>query len=145
MYRIVSSDGTVLYDQSQPGMYLLTEVGLTREVNQAGSLQFTIYPQHDYYDSIEPMVTYLSAEEDGEEIFYGRVIDVNVDHTSGIMHVECAGALSFLDDGEYKGHKEAQTMTYAAMFRACINAYNSDIGNDAKRTLSVGTIDHSKS
>lgn len=145
MYRIVSSDGTVLYDQSHPGMYLLTEVGLTREVNQAGSLQFTIYPQHDYYDSIEPMVTYLSAEEDGEEIFYGRVIDVNVDHTSGIMHVECAGALSFLDDGEYKGHKEAQTMTYAAMFRACINAYNSDIGDDPKRTLSVGTISHSKS
>ena len=144
MYRIIRSDGTVLYDQSQLGRQLILKPQSTMEVGQAGQMQFVILPGHPQYNSIENMATYLSVEDDGEEVFYGRVIDISVNKINGNATIQCAGALSFLDDSELAPIPEgSETMTGEAFFRLCINTYNSDV-NDSKRTLTVGIIDHAK-
>lgn len=144
MYRIIRSDGTVLYDQSQLGRQLILKPQSTMEVGQAGQMQFVILPGHPQYNSIENMATYLSVEDDGEEVFYGRVIDISVNKVNGNATIQCAGALSFLDDSELAPIPEgSETMTGEAFFRLCINTYNTDV-NDSKRTLNVGIIDHAK-
>lgn len=144
MYRIIRSDGTVLYDQSQLGRQLILKPQSTMEVGQAGQMQFVILPGHPQYNSIENMATYLSVEDDGEEVFYGRVIDISVNKINGNATIQCAGALSFLDDSELAPIPEgSETMTGEAFFRLCINTYNTDV-NDSKRTLNIGIIDHAK-
>ena len=153
MYQIVSSDGSVLYNSSYPDDYMVIEPKSTVEIGQPGSLQFALVPEHPQYDNVKVMETYVTATKEGTEIFYGRIIDINVDQTTGIKQIECAGALQFLEDGEIppvqnpnaeQGQDRGVEMSARSFFTMCINAYNSDIGNDSRRNLYVGTIDHSR-
>lgn len=145
MYTIICSDGTVLYDSSNVENYMATEPRCTLELGQPGNLSFSLLPEHPAYDLVKNMETYLSAYRDSEEIFYGRVIDVKVSKITGLKQIECAGALSFLDDGELAPlNKDGETMTGTAFMQRCINAYNSDIGTDAKRNFTFGTASFSK-
>jgi len=148
MYRIVCSDGTVLYDQSDVnGDRVVTEPSCSPEIGQnGGSLSFSMLPTHPAYDLVETMKTYISAEEDGEEIFYGRVTEVRVEKTTDVKQVTCTGAMTFLDDFELTPLKASeQEMTAADFFRYCINGYAEELGDDPKRAFGVGTIDHPKS
>ena len=148
MYKILCSDGTVLYDQSNVNAArVTTEPTCNREIGQNGStLSFSMLPNHPAYDLIHNMKTYMSAEEDSEEIFYGRVTEVRTEKTTGVKQITCTGAMSFLDDFELPPiPKGEQNMTAADFFRRCINGYATELGNDPKRALGVGIINHSKS
>lgn len=148
MYRIVCSDGTVLYDQSDVnGDRIVTEPSCSSEIGQnGGSLSFSMLPTHPAYDLIETMKTYIFAEEDGEEIFYGRVTEIRTEKTTGIRQVTCTGAMTFLDDFELTPiNASEQEMTAADFFQYCINGYAEELGDDPKRALGVGIIDHPKS
>ena len=150
MYKILNSDGAVLYDINDPNTWPVTEAKGTFEIGQPGSLQFSLVPQHPLYDDVAIMETYVNALKESSEIFYGRVIDINVDKITGIKRIECAGALSFLSDGELPpvtdptDASKGVELTASAFFTRCIEAYNAEIGNDPKRALSVGTISHAK-
>ena len=153
MYKITTRDGAVLYDVSYPDTYMVTEPKATLEVGQPGSVQFSLVPEHPLYSTAKTMETYVCALKENTEFFYGRIIDINVDQTTGIKQIECAGALQFLEDAEIppvrnqnaqQGEEQGVEMTASEFFSMCISAYNADIQNDAKRTLSVGTISHSK-
>ena len=148
MYKILCSDGTVLYDQSDVNTTrVVTEPQCTREIGQNSStLSFSMLPDHPAYDSIQSMETYLSAEEDNEEIFYGRVTEIRTEQTTGVKQISCTGSMSFLDDFELPPIPNGeQNMTAADFFRRCINGYGTELGGDYKRALGVGTINHSKS
>lgn len=148
MYQIKLADGTILYDAENPDDYTLTEPLATLEMGQPGSLQFTLLSTHPSYDDIQAMESYVSAFREGTEIFYGRVIDVNVNEITEEKEIQCAGALEFLEDGELApmgSAEEPTVMTGDAFFRECIRQYNADIGDDARRALTVGTVRHSKS
>lgn len=145
MYQIICRDGTVLYDSSYPDNYLASEPHLTLEIGQPGNLSFSLLPEHPAYSLVKGMETYLSVYRDGEELFYGRVIDIQTSRITGMKQIECAGAISFLDDGELPPlSKDGETMTAQQFLTRCINAYNSDIGTDAKRNMSVGTVSFSR-
>lgn len=161
MYKITTRDGAVLYDVSYPDRYMVTEPKATLEIGQPGSLQFSLVPEHALYNTVAVMETYVRALRENNEFFYGRIIDINVDETTGLKQIECAGALNFLEDGELSpivaeqqqsqsqgssGQQQEQgvEMTASAFFSRVINDYNSDIGNDPKRMLLIGTINHSK-
>lgn len=153
MYKITTRDGAVLYDVSYPDTYMVTEPKATLEVGQPGSVQFSLVPEHPLYGTVKTMETYVCALKENTEFFYGRIIDINVDQTTGIKQIECAGALQFLEDAEIppvrnqnaqQGEEQGVEMTASEFFSMCISAFNADIQNDAKRTLSVGTISHSK-
>ena len=145
MYQIICRDGTVLYDSSYPDNYLASEPHLTLEIGQPGNLSFSLLPEHPAYSLVKGMETYLSVYRDGEELFYGRVISIQTSRVTGMKQIECAGAISFLDDGELPPlSKDGETMTAQQFFTRCINAYNSDIGTDAKRNMSVGTVSFSR-
>ena len=145
MYRIVCYDGTVLYDSSNPDNYMATEPTCTLELGQPGSLSFSLLPEHPAYNLVKTMETYLSAYRDSEEIFYGRVVDVKTSKITGLKQIECAGALSFLDDGELPPlAQDGETMTASAFMQRCITAYNNDIGTDSKRNMSFGTASYSR-
>lgn len=110
------------------------------KLNEAGSFTFTIAKGHPLYDSIAALETYVSVEEDSEEIFYGRIIMIQKNRIGGTKQVTCEGAFAFLLDYEMNADVEETTYTAAAYFQRCIDAYNAGIGTDPARHIGVGTI-----
>ena len=125
----------------------------TLELNQPGSFEFTLVIGHPAYQNLKEFVTYVKVIQDGDELFYGRVLSIQPSPMEGQEIVTCEGALSFLNDGEL--HKdeqnpndssapEHQTMTAGAFLQRCLDAFNREIGDDPRRALGMGTVSHSK-
>ena len=156
MYRILAGD-TVVYDQSRPGIWSVVSPKLTMELNQSGQLKFTLQPLDEFYHTCQPFETYLSVEDDGEEVFYGRVLTRSEGRIKGTVSIVCEGALSFLFDGELQADSKStssgsakynhQTQTAGDFLARCLTAYNSDIeygsDGDTRRHIRPGTFDHS--
>ena len=149
MYSILRNDGMVIYSPSQIGERPAYGAHLTQELNQAGNLSFSILPEHPLYSVLKPMETYLSAFDDDEEIFYGRVISVDDPVFTGTRNIECEGAYAFLEDADMppdlKSSSGSSGVSQSAseFFTRCINTYNSSV-NDSRRQFVIGTISHSK-
>ena len=155
MYRIIAinPDGSemTLYDPVGAGELPILAPRSTEELNEAGSLEFALVIGHEAYGLLEPKKTFIKADLDGREIFYGRVVNVEPSPMTGQIQYMCAGALSFLRDSEVPpdgkksdGTTDYKTMTAEAFFRKCVDAHNADVGNDTRRRFTVGTISHSR-
>lgn len=151
MYKITakfpSGNDLILYDPAGTGALPILGPKQTEELNQPGSLTFSLLYPHEAYGLLEGMKTYISSEKEGTEIFYGRVLDVEPDELTGQETVTCEGALSFLNDGflspdpkNSSGTTQSQTMTAEAFFRRCIDEFNADIDNDPRRVFTVGNV-----
>ena len=151
MYKITakfpSGNDLILYDPAGTGALPILGPKQTEELNQPGSLTFSLLYPHEAYGLLEGMKTYISSEKEGTEIFYGRVLDVEPDELAGQETITCEGALSFLNDGflapdpkNSSGTTQSQTMTAEAFFRRCIDEFNADIGNDPRRVFTVGNV-----
>lgn len=153
MYRIAATnpDGAsyVIYDPVGSGPLPVLAPRITEELNEAGSLEFSLVYGHPAFDLLYPKQTYLTATLDGNELFYGRLLSAEPSPLGGQIQYTVAGALSFLQDGEMApdpknddGSYDFQTMTAEAFFRRCISEFNSEINNDPRRMFYVGTVDH---
>ncbi len=150
-YNGNTRSAVTLYDQQYPNQNYIIAPQLTSEVGQAGSFTFIILPEHPKYNLIKPLETFISATEDGEELFYGRVISVDDPTMTGQISIQCEGALAFLNDGEMapdprnsSGSQAGVTQSAEEFFRRCVARYNTEIGNDKRRALTVGTVSHPK-
>ena len=155
MYRIIiyNPDGTqsTLYAPAGTGILPVLGPRSTEELNEPGSLEFSLVYGHPAYDLIEPKKTYISADLNGTEFFYGRVLNADPSPMSGQTQYTAAGALSFLKDSEVPpdpkksdGTTDYQTMTAEAFFRRCIAAHNAVVGSDTRRQFTVGIVSHSR-
>ena len=155
MYRIIAinPDGSemTLYDPVGSGALPILAPRSTEELREAGSLEFALVIGHEAYGLLEPKKTYIKADLNGREIFYGRVVNAEPSPMTGQIQYMCAGALSFLQDSEVPpdgkksdGSSDYKTMTAEAFFRKCVDAHNADVGNDTRRRFSVGVINHSR-
>ena len=155
MYRIIAinPDGseTTLYDPVGSGALPILAPRSTEELREAGSLEFALVIGHEAYGLLEPKKTYIKADLNGREIFYGRVVNAEPSPMTGQIQYMCAGALSFLQDSEVPpdgkksdGSSDYKTMTAEAFFRKCVDAHNADVGDDTRRRFTVGVISHSR-
>lgn len=153
MYRIIASnpDGSAytIYDPVNSGALPVISPRQTEELNEAGSLEFALVYGHAAYDQLIPKKTYITAELDGEEIFYGRVINAEPNALTRQIQYNCAGSLSFLQDSELladaknsDGSTASQSMTAEAFFERCIQSHNRDVGSDSRRLFEVGVVNH---
>lgn len=154
MYRIVAynPDGSsyTIYDPIGSGALPVRTPRTTEELNEAGSLELTLLYGHSAYGHLMPKKTYVSVELDGNEYFYGRMLNGEPSPLTGQTQCTFAGALSFLQDTELPpdpkkedGTTEGQTLTAEEFFIRCLNNHNSDVGDDSRRKLYPGIVDHS--
>lgn len=92
----------LLYSTENPKLYDFAPGVLKDEVNRAGSFEFDIYPNHQYYKKFMTFYSYIGVEDSnqyGSErvLFYGRVINFTIDIYGG-KHVLCEGLLANLLD-----------------------------------------------
>ena len=66
-------------------------------VGKSGTLEFDINLLHPNYEDVVMYKTYISVERDGEEVWYGRVINISKDFYN-TKTVICEGELGLLND-----------------------------------------------
>lgn len=139
MYRI-EANGVEIYNSTLMDTLPVTEAQQSEQLNEAGGLRFTLVHGHPKYGLLEPMASYITAYEDADVVFYGRVLDAGLPTFSGLISYECEGALSFLNDSNVTPSKNVRTMTVQEFFEWCINEHNSDIQYDSRRIFEVGQV-----
>ena len=90
-------DGRLLHDPRTDTV--CTSMQLDGEINEAARLVFEIQPDHPLYGTfvlLNPMHE-VTVEEDGVELFRGRILDVSSDITTA-QTVTCESQLAYLND-----------------------------------------------
>lgn len=108
---------------------------LTVELNKAGSLEFTIPPNHVHYDDIAKLKSIITVLQNGEELFRGRVLHDEKDFYKQ-KKTYCEGELAFLLDSVVRPYSFVGTVK--ALFEKFINEHNTRVNDDKKFT--VGTV-----
>lgn len=144
MFRIectgIGNDPVEIFNSNRINELPVTEAAQSEQLNEAGSLRFTLVRGNPGYESLESMSCFVTAYENNNMLFYGRVLDAGKPTFSGTRTFECEGALTFLMDSEVTPNKNAVTRTAQEMFEWCIAQHNADIGNDPARTFEVGRV-----
>ena len=135
MYKM-KADGVVFYDPSSDDMTLQVLAPKAKyEVNKAGSLSFKMLPGNVMYDGLQKMKTIITLEQDGEEIFRGRVVETTT-NTYNQKKVYCEGELAYLLDSLVRPYNF--TGKASDLFRQLVEKHNEQV-DDYKR-FEVGII-----
>lgn len=135
MYKM-KADGVVFYDPSSNNMALhVLSPKAKYDLEKAATLTFKMLPGNVMYNGLQKLKTIVTLEQDGEEIFRGRVVETTT-NTYNQKEVYCVGELSYLRDSlvrpyDFKGKA-------IDLFRQLVNAHNEQV-DDFKR-FDVGII-----
>ena len=111
---------------------------LVLEDNGAGSLSMKLPPMNVGYSSIVRMITDISVQKDGEEIWAGRVLSENKDFWNN-RDLYCEGEMAFFNDSsqppaEYSG------LSVRAYLERLIAVHNSKVTPNRRFTLGAVTV-----
>ena len=151
MYRIemVMADryGVIYHQNGSDAALPCYGPKLSLEVNQAGSLSFTVLKTHPLIDEMWPLSGYVRVIENGDELFYGRILQRTENRITGSVEIQCEGSLAFLLDSEIPpygydsdGNQITKTQTPKQFFIDAISNHNSEIKNDWRRRFQLGEI-----
>lgn len=134
MYKIYADDTVLLYDSTLDD-YRIGKGVINLEEGKAGSFEFSVYPDHFYYDSFVELRTVITVYKDNRIVFRGRVLNAKTDYWNNLV-LTCEGELTFLEDSIIRPY--TFTGTVSAMLNKFINEHNGAV-DDFKR-FKVGTI-----
>ena len=133
VYRVLA-DGIDIYGSDTESSLL--SPSLETELNSAGSLEFTLPPDHPSYDDISLMQTEVEVYEDDDLIFFGRPAEVGIDWNKQ-KKVVCEGALAYLNDAAIRPHKFEGALI-SDVFKYIIAQYNAQVAQN--KQFIVGNI-----
>lgn len=138
MYSIYA-DGACIYSDvfALESMKVLNPK-LVLEDNGAGSLSMKLPPMNVGYSSIVRMITDISVQKDGEEIWAGRVLSESKDFWNN-RDLYCEGEMAFFNDSsqppaEYSG------LSVRAYLERLIAVHNSKVTPNRRFTLGAVTV-----
>ena len=88
MFTILSDGNTMYAPTLIENGYVVTSPKLTKEVNKAGSLEFTLPATNPAYSDYSKMKTLLTVEEDETEIWRGPVMNETFIRTKPFLRRE---------------------------------------------------------
>ena len=109
---------------------------VTLEVNKAGSLIFTILPDHPYYNSIEFRQSIFDVYLDNELIWEGIPVSEATDFWNRKV-VTCEGELTFLND-TIQRQAVYQNQTVQSLLGEYLTVHNAQA--DATKQFTVGSV-----
>lgn len=136
---------TLFYD-SESGSIDQTIISpkIKLELSKAGTLEFTILPNHPMFDSFQKLKTYVRVMMDDYELFRGRVLQIE-DSTYFERNIQCEGDLAYLIDSlQYPDKTESKTSV--SNITKNNRGYRGDIPSDKLQdypiqTVTVDTVD----
>lgn len=134
MYQVLC-DNLPLFDLRDENL-VLQSPKVDLQDNSAGSFEFTIFPKHPYYDSIQKMKSVIQVMDNEEEIFCGRVIDESIDFHNR-KKVVCEGELAFFNDSIQRP-AVYHNQTVRAYLQTLITIHNSQV--DESKQFQIGSV-----
>ena len=126
-YQIKYSND-ILYDLRDKELFVESP-NLNLEINKVGTLTFSIYPDHPYFDKLEKLKPKVVAKRGNKDIFRGRIVN----DEQGIYNeknIECESSLSYLNDSIYR--PSSFSGTPEELFTLIINNHNSQVTDEQK-------------
>lgn len=137
MYAIYADD-ELLYAPDMANLgYIVTDAQLTTEINKAGSLEFTIPVTNPNYNAYSKLKSIIRLEQDGTEIWRGRVLDDTKD-TDLNKDVMCEGELAFLNDMNVRKYDYLSGISVVDYFNWVMNYYVG--GASSYRMIRAGNV-----
>lgn len=130
----IKCDDNILYDLRDKELFVESP-NLNLEINKVGTLTFSIYPDHPYFDRLVKLKSKIVAKRGNKEIFRGRIIN----DEQGIYNeknIECESSLAYLNDSIYRPGSFSGTPE--ELFTLIINNHNSQVTDGQK--LKKGTV-----
>lgn len=151
MYKIFANNSIIFDDVAPLQSLKLIEPRLVLEENAAGSLTFTVPPDHVAYSTLACMTTELIVTQDDVEIWRGRIISEEVNFWKCKKFV-AEGELAYLNDsiqppkkyvtGNTSESGAVGNTTVRSFLVALLNQHNSQVGSAAKQfTIGGVTVD----
>lgn len=135
MYAVYC-DGELIYAPNLVNEgYSAISAKLTLELNKAGSLEITIPPTSVVYNRFQKLKSIITVEQDGTEIFRGRVLHDEKDFYNR-KQVYCEGELAFLLDSICRPYNFSGSVVQ--YFRQLISNHNAQVEED--RQFMVGSV-----
>lgn len=136
MYKVYVDD-ILIHDQSSPDKSIhLISPNLKMQENAAGSLEFTIPPEHSAYNEIDLITSTIAVMKEGRIIWTGRAIQEKEDFWHRKKYT-CEGALAFLND-TYQPNVSYTATNNRALFASIIEEHNKKVSES--RQFHVGAI-----
>lgn len=107
------------------------------ELSKAGSVEFTLPPSNSLYGEINKLKTIITAFQNGEEIFRGRVLHDDKDFYNQ-KNTYCEGELAFLLDSVQRPYSFNDDV--GKLFRRLIENHNSRVESEKKFTVGTVTV-----
>lgn len=107
--------------------------------NINGQAEFTVYPDHPYYEYVKKLTTDVVFYNDGVPEFYGRILYDDEDDFSGAKQVFCEGELAFFCDS-IQPIKKYQDVTVSQYLKDLLDIHNSQVEERKQFTLGRVTV-----
>lgn len=134
MYKIYADDSVLLYDSTLEDYHIGRGV-ISLEAGKAGSFDFSVFPDHPFYDNFVELRTVITVYKDNRIIFRGRVLSATTDYWNNLSLV-CEGELSFLKDSIIRPYEFSGTTT--SLLKKFINEHNAQV--DSFKQFKVGDV-----
>lgn len=127
MYRIKYYDKDI-YIPGDDSFSVLDPI-LNRKENKAGSLEFSMLPEHPYYGQLEKLKLGVTVLEDEKVIFKGRIRSSEGDFDNE-NELKAEGKLAVLNDSQCRPFKF--TGTPEELFEYFLDNHNSQVSDEQK-------------
>lgn len=136
-------DGEIAYAPNLVNQgYIALSPTLTKEVNKAGSLEFTLPQSNPKYASYSKLKSIIELKEDEKTIFHGRVLNDERDFYNN-KAVFCEGELAFLNDVPFPPYDYNTGITIQQYLTNVLDHYNANCSE--YRHLYLGTVNGASS
>lgn len=133
MYKIFA-DETLIYDSTIED-YKIGKGSITLETNKSGSFNFSVYPDHFYYDQFIRLKTVITVYKSGRIVFRGRILNDVTDYWNNKV-LTCEGELGFLQDSIIRPFSFSGTPE--DLFKKLVNEHNAQV--DEFKRFKIGTV-----
>ena len=134
MYKIYADDSVLLYDSTLEDYHIGKGV-INLEAGKAGSFEFSLFPDHFYYDDFVELKTVITVYKDNRIVFRGRVLNAKADYWNNLA-ITCEGELAFLQDSIIRPYTFSGTAE--TLLKKFVNEHNAAV--DEFKHFKVGEV-----
>lgn len=129
-------DGKLLYDtKTEDKTHIILNPKISLEENKPGLFSFSVPPVNALYDSMQKVKSIITLEQDGEEIFRGRVVKSETNFFKQ-KDIECKSELVDFKDSIQRPYEFEGTPM--GLFRQIITTHNEMVNEDQR--FSIGSV-----
>lgn len=123
---------SIPFDENEPN--ILIDPIVKTEMGKTGSFEFSIYPNHPFFNAWHQMKTIMRVVYDGDTLFRGRVLTIDNSPMTGARKVHLEGDMAFLMDSQQEGIKDGDRpeQTLSSYLQQVIDNHNSQMDADGE-------------